>query len=304
MAREVCILGHFADLPYDRDASVDTLVGKIENNEVLYFDLLERGIFESWEVGDDVVDGNPWLVHTVQGQKFLIGCPEGDMALMQIAEKESKFMDIFQVMCLSAVWKGLENCGIPATMLQGTNTGVFVAGYALFGGYETYPDESSLRGSLNSSLSDRISYFLGTHGPSITLETACSSSLTAMTIAADAIKNGSCRVAIVVGMNGQSREYELALQATGVVSKSGQCRPFDERADGTVRCEGSGCIILASLDWAKENRYTDSIKCVLLNATIGSAGAAPHARQGSGRVYEQPNADGMVSMIKLCHEVG
>jgi len=243
-------------------------------------------------------------VHTVQGQTFFAGCPEGDMALMQISEKESKFMDIFQVMCLSSVWKGLENCGIPTSLLQGTNTGVFVAGYALFGSYESYPDESSLRGSLNSSLSDRISYFLGTHGPSITVETACSSSLTAMTFAANSIRNGSCDVAIVVGMNAQSREYELSLQATGVVSKSGQCRPFDEQADGTLRCEGSGCIILSSLEWAKQNKYTDSIKCELLNATIGSAGAAPHARQGSGRVYEQPNVDGMVSMIRLCHKVG
>ena len=151
-------------------------------------------------------------------------------------------------------------------------------------------------------LSDRIAYFLGTHGPTLTVETACSSSLVALTLAVNAIRDGSCDVAIVPAVNVATREYELALQAAGVISTEGQCRPFAEDASGTLRCECSTCMIVCSMEWAKRHGYRDTIKSVIVNSTIGSAGADPLAAQGSGRVYESPNVFGMAEMIRLCHE--
>ena len=304
--KKVCVLGHSLDLPCLDDlrpeqTAIDRFIQILENKEIQIFNLLERGFLRHCDVSEE---GNPWLLQQVYGHRRMVdNLGDIDLVLTQIGEKENLFMDSFQCICLSRVWRALECCGIPISLLHGSRTGIFVAGSSIFGVFESYPDESSLRGSLNSSLSDRVAYFLGTHGPSITLETACSSGLTALSLATDSIKNGSSNVAIVVGINYASKEYEIALQATGVLSKSGQCRPFDEHADGTVGCQGSGCIIIASLEWARENGFEDIIKCVILNSTIGSAGVAPNVRQGSGRVYEQPNAAGMIEMIRLCHEV-
>ena len=233
-----------------------------------------------------------------------------------------------QRILLTAVWDVLEGAGIPPSLLHKTRTGVFVAAMKNFGGFESYPDETALRSALTSGyvpalgldcpdlppryysryylqiyrLSDRIAYFLGTHGPSLTLETACSSSLVALTLAVNAIRDGSCDVAIVSAVNVTPREYELALQATGVVSRQGECRPFDEDASGTLRCEGTACMVVCSMDWAKKHGYTGTIKSVIVNSTIGSAGADPNVAQGSGRLYESPNVFGMAEMIRLCHE--
>lgn len=287
---QVMVLGHHMELPFQKDLSADQFVQLIEDKKVVYYDLIEHGFSDPWEMG--LEDGNPWSFGSRVGQKFPPGSKWGDTALLQISEKEAKFMNSFQLIALETVWKALENSGVPTSLLHKTRTGVFVAGMTLFGNFSSFPDETSLRGSLNSSLADRIAYFLGTHGPNVALESACSSSLVAMTLAANAIKDGSCEVALVIGINSCNREYELALQAAGVMSKRQQCLPFDTEADGIVRCEGYGCIVLASHAWVVQHKYTDSVKCQLVNATMGSAGAAPTAQQGSGRVYEQPNAHG------------
>ena len=230
---------------------------------------------------------------------------------------------------LMRVWSTLEEVGIPPSLLQKTRTGVFVAAMKNFGGFASYPDETALRSGLVSGLSDRIAYFLGTHGPTLTVETACSSSLVALTMAVNSIRDGSCDVAIVASSNFGSEEYELALQATGVISREGQCRPFDEDASGTLRCECSVCMVVCSMDWAKRYGYSGTIKSVIVNSTVGtciegacrlylnqlshptrfalvtspgSAGADRNAVQGSGRIYEAPNVLGMVEMIRLCHD--
>ena len=297
----IAVLGYHMDMPCKRDISGDDLVEIIEKKEFVGVDLVDQGILERWEYNEN---GNPWLYQHRIGHKYTQEQEKqwGDLTLLQLSEKEAKFMSMFQLIALESVWKALEKSGIPTSLLHKTKTGVFVAGYQMFGGFESYPDETSLRGGLTSGLSDRIAYFLGTHGPSVTLETACSSSLVAMTIAANSIRNGSCDVAILACTNIFNSEYELALQATGVVSAKGECRPFDADASGTVRCEGFGCMILCSMEWARDNNYCGTIKSLLLNATMGSAGADPMAKQGSGRVYESPNAHGMAEMIKLCHQ--
>ena len=298
----LAILGYHMDLPCKRDITGDDLVEIIQKREFVGVDVVEKGILDAWEYDGT---GNPWLFQNSVAHKYTQDQEGqwGDTALMQVSEKEKKFMSMLQLVALEAVWKALEKCGIPLARLHKTRTGVFVAGYQIFGGFESYPDETSLRGGLMSGLSDRISYFLGTHGPSLTLETACSSSLVAMTIAANSIRNGSCDVAILVCINIFNHEYELALQATGVVSKEGKCKPFDGDASGTIRCEGFGCMILSSMEWAQQNNYDDIIQSLLLNATIGSAGADAKAKEGSGRVYEAPNVEGMAEMIRLCHQV-
>lgn len=295
----IAVLGYFMDLPSRPDVSGDDLVEVIQNRSFIGQDYLKTGNLHPWEYAED---GNPWMFQHKYGHKYRDQRFGGDLTLLQITEKESKFISVIQLIALRSVWGGLENSGVPISLLHKTKTGVFVAAYEMFGGFQSYPDETSLRGGIMSGISDRIAYFLGTHGPTVTLETACSSSLVAMTLAVDSIRNGSCDVAVLVSVNIMSTEYEVALQATGVVSKKGECRPFDEDSSGTLRCEGCGCMILCSMDWARKHGYSETIKTMIINSTIGSAGADPNAHQGSGRVYESPNTRGMAEMIRLCHE--
>ena len=294
----VAVLGYCMDLPSMPGMSGDDFVRVLQNRETLFQDYLETGTIDPREYSQD---GNPWMYQHRKGHKY----PKKafwDRDFLQVSEKESKFMHGIQMMSLVISLKGLEVSGIPNSLLHKTRTGVFVAAQNIFGDFKSYPDETSLRGGLSSSISDRVAYFLGTHGPTLTVETACSSSLVALTIAVDSIRNGSCDVAIVATVNMSNPEYELSLQATGVISLKGECKPFDEDASGTLRCEGYGSIILCSMEWAEKNGYSGSIKGLIVNATIGSAGADHKASQGSGRVYEAPNVAGMVEMIRLCHE--
>lgn len=90
-----------------------------------------------------------------------------------------------------------------------------------------------------SSLSDHVAFFLGTHGPSLTLETACSSSLVALAMAVAALRKGDCDFAIVTCVNiPQDKDFHLSLQACGVLSATGTSHPFDEDGPkGYVRAE-------------------------------------------------------------------
>jgi len=133
-----------------------------------------------------------------------------------------------------------------------------------------------------------VSYFLGTHGPSVTLETACSSSLVATALAANALSVGDCDTAIVVGINYLSeKDFHLSLQACGVLVQGPACHPFDEDgAKGFFRAEGMGCIVLRRM--ADAEQLGNRILVKLARAVAASAGAADSSMDGAGRVYEQP----------------
>lgn len=301
-APPIAILGYSLCLPSNLDIQGSELARIARDGETTFVDYLESGILLPHEYGE----GDPWRYQHRVGNKFRPGDLEMgigfDHALLQVSEKEGKFMDTAVGLVMNRVWDTLETVGIPPSLLQKTRTGIFTCAMKNFGGYTSYPDETALRSGLNSGFSDRIAYFLGTHGPTLAFETACSSSLVALTLAVNAIRDGSCDTAIITAINVATVEYELSLQATGVISKEGQCRPFADDASGTLRCEGEACMFVCSMEWAIQNGYSDTIKCLVVNSAIGSAGADPKAAQGSGRIYESPNVFGMAEMIRLCHE--
>lgn len=141
-----------------------------------------------------------------------------------------------------------------------------------------------------------VSYFLGTHGPSVTLETACSSSLVAMALAANALSLGDCDTAVVVGINYLSeKDFHLSLQACGVLVQGPACHPFDEDGPkGFFRAEGMGCVVLRRMSDAE--RLGNRVLVKLARAVAASAGAADNSLDGAGRVYEQPCPNGMRNM--------
>jgi acyl transferase domain-containing protein len=143
-----------------------------------------------------------------------------------------------------------------------------------------------------------VAYFLGTHGPTVTLETACSSSLVALSMAVSALQTGECDLAILVGNNSLGgRDFHLSLQACGVLVAGPSSHPFDQDAPkGYLRCEGTGAVVLKRMPEAVASG--DRILCEIMAAIAGSAGSAEGATEGAGRVYEQPCAKGMKEMFK------
>ena len=106
-----------------------------------------------------------------------------------------------------------EDAGISLQEIHRTRTGVFAAAYTPFLPADDAPDETFLRGTIMSSIADQVAYFLGVHGPSVTLEVACGSSIVALALAAAALQTGDCDYALVLGINYfDQKDFHLALQ--------------------------------------------------------------------------------------------
>lgn len=211
-----------------------------------------------------------------------------DTHFFNIQGKVARNMHLQQLGVLQSAFQGLEDAGIPLHEIYRTRTGVFVAAYTAFLPAADGPDETLLRGQIMSSLADQVSYFLGTYGPSITMETACSSSLVAISQAVASLQAGDCDTALVVGLNYlNEKDFHLSLQACGVMVQGPTSHPFDEDAPkGYIRGEGVGTIVLRRMADAEKNG--DRIICKILRALAASAGPADNALEGPGRVYEQP----------------
>lgn len=172
-----------------------------------------------------------------------------DAPFFKISDKEAVVMDPQHRMFLQVVWGALEDAGYRPHELWGSDTGIF-AGIGTQD-YTEYLDKLEddnpyiLTGRTPFMLVNRISSMLNLHGPSEPIDTACSSSLLAVHRAAEAIRHGHCRMAIAGGVNIiLTPTVHRAFSKAGMLSPSGVCRVFDKGADGTVRGEGVGAVVL------------------------------------------------------------
>ena len=162
-------------------------------------------------------------------------------------------MDPQQRLLMMYVWKAIEDAGYTASSLSGSNTALFVgtssSGYSerlLRAGVSI--EGYSSTGQAPSVGPNRMSYFLNVHGPSEAIDTACSSSLVAIHRGVSAIESGQCTMAIVGGVNTLvSPELHISLSKAGMLSSDGRCKTFSENADGYVRGEGVGILVLKKL---------------------------------------------------------
>jgi polyketide synthase PksN len=153
------------------------------------------------------------------------------------------------------VWKAIEDAGYSAESLSGTDTALFVGmannGYSerVLRAVESY----SYTSLLTSVGPNRMSYFLNLHGPSEPIETASSSSLVAIHRGVNAIENGQCAMAIVGGVNTLvSPEAHISFSKAGILCEDGRCKPFSAEANGYVRGEGVGMLVLKKLSDAEQ----------------------------------------------------
>jgi acyl transferase domain-containing protein/NADPH:quinone reductase-like Zn-dependent oxidoreductase/NADP-dependent 3-hydroxy acid dehydrogenase YdfG/acyl carrier protein len=182
-----------------------------------------------------------------------------DADFFGITGREALLLDPQQRLILEVVWEALEHAGIPATGLRGSDTGVFV-------GMTTTDylrvitrrmrtaelDAYVAPGNTLNSAAGRVSYLLGLHGPCIAMDTACSSSLVAVDRACRSLRDDECRLAIAAGVNLLlAPEFLASLSRWGMLAADGRCKTFDASANGFVRAEGCGVVLLKRLSHAQ-----------------------------------------------------
>ncbi|WP_438010608.1 type I polyketide synthase [Sorangium sp. So ce321] len=218
---------------------------------------------ERWDVDAyyDPDPGTPGRMYTRQGG-FLDGIDRFDAAFFEIAPREAARVDPQQRLLLEVAWEALERAGRAPDQLAGTETGVFVgisnsdyAQLCIGGGDPTRIDAYLPTGTMFSVAAGRLSYVLGLHGPCIAVDTACSSSLVAIHLACQSLRSGECRVALAGGVNLITSPLStIAVSQLRMMAPDGRCKTFDAAADGYVRGEGCGILVLERLSDALANR--------------------------------------------------
>ncbi|KAK7490836.1 hypothetical protein BaRGS_00017892 [Batillaria attramentaria] len=180
--------------------------------------------------------------------------PEGfDSALYGINDFEASHMSPQQKFLLDCTNMALEDAGITKSQISGTNTGVFVGSMnndhlATFLGHNNKVATHTVTGTSATILSARLSYVFNLLGPSMVLDTACSSSLVAIHLGCQAILTGDCNMAICGGVNAmQIPDVYVHLSKARMISPTGLCQTFSDKADGYIRGEGCGVVILKRL---------------------------------------------------------
>jgi polyketide synthase PksN len=201
-----------------------------------------------------------------------------DPLFFGISPFEAEFMDPQQRIFLQTVWETIEDAGYKPSDLSGTKTGLFV-GVATRDYIDVLQDNGteiealSTTGNSHCVLANRISYLLNLHGPSEPIDTACSSSLIAIHRGVESIYNGDCDLAIAGGVNVMlSPSIQISFSKAGMLSPDGMCKTFDTNADGYVRGEGSGAILLKPLSKALSDG--DHIYALVKGTSINHGGRA------------------------------
>jgi polyketide synthase 12/epothilone polyketide synthase D len=202
---------------------------------------------------------------------------EFEPAFFGIAPREARAMDPQQRLLLEVAWEALEDAGIAPLSLKQSRTGVFVGDctddYSTL--VERQPpqdkDAYSTTGNMLSILTGRLSYSLGLQGPCFTIDTACSSSLVAIHLACRSLRSRESELALAGGVNLiLSLDSTTALSRIQALSTDGRCRTFDALANGYVRGEGCGVLVLKRLGDAE--RDGDRIWAVIRGSAINQDG--------------------------------
>lgn len=186
---------------------------------------------------------------------FLADVDRFDPRFFGISPREAASMDPQQRLLLEVTWEALEHAAIAPDSLAGTATGLFVgignddyAQMELRSGDPARLDVYTSTGSAFSVAAGRVAYALGLQGPTMAVDTACSSSLLAVHLAFQSLRAGECRAAIAGGVHLILRpELSICLSKSRALSPTGRCRTFDAAADGYVRAEGCGMVVLKRL---------------------------------------------------------
>ncbi|MCC6892486.1 MAG: SDR family NAD(P)-dependent oxidoreductase [Anaerolineae bacterium] len=265
-----------------------------------YWDLLREGRDavteipkDRWDVESfyDPDNNQPGKISARHGS-FLKQVDQFDPAFFGIAPREAASMDPQQRLLLEVAWEALENAGQAPDQLVGSATGVFVAmttnDYSqmfMKSGDLSLLDAYYASGIAHSIASGRLSYILGLQGPSLTVDTACSSSLVSVHLAVQSLRLRECRMALAGGVNLiLAPELYIALSKYGMLAVDGHCKTFDAAADGFVRGEGCGMVVLKRLSDAVADG--DRVLALIRGSAVNQDGASSGLTAPNGPAQE------------------
>jgi amino acid adenylation domain-containing protein len=221
---------------------------------------------------------------------FLDGVDRFDAAFFGIARREAEQMDPQQRLLLETAWEALEHAALPPERLRGSQTGVFVGisanDYALLqGGDLAVVDAYAGTGNAASIAANRLSYILDLRGPSLAVDTACSSSLVAVHLACRSLRAGESDLALAAGVNLiLAPELTIAFSHARMMAADGRCKTFDAAADGYVRGEGCGVVVLKRL--ADATRDGDRVLAVIRGTAVNQDGRSNGLTAPNGQAQQ------------------
>jgi len=260
----------------------------------------------------------PGKIYVRQGYFLQQPIDQFDPAFFGISGTEAAKMDASQRLLLEVTWEALENAGISPRSLKNTDTGVYIGqmnhDYAIIGANsltEELPDFYLGIGTTPSMSAGRIAYILGLQGPTLFLDTSCSSSLVTLHLACQSLRSRESNLALVGGVN-----LMLAPNATHALcqgkalSPDSRCKTFDASADGFARGEGCGIVVLKRLRdaLADSDRILALVKGSAINHDGPSSGLTVPNQQAQKKVIRQALKNAKVDPLEIdyveCHGTG
>ena len=215
-----------------------------------------------------------------------------DPAFFGISPREASSLDPQQRILLEVAWEALEDAGYPLEKVAGTRMGVFT-GASSHDYYDIQDLDSltthSVTGWAMCMTSNRLSYAFDLQGPSLTIDTACSSALVAVHAAVTSIQRGECESALVCAVNALLHPiHHVAFSRLSMLSPTSRCHAFDSCGDGYVRSEGAGVVVLKPLDKALADG--DHIYATILRTVVNSDG------RNEGLTF--PSVEGQIRLLR------
>ncbi|UTF51197.1 SDR family NAD(P)-dependent oxidoreductase [Desulfomicrobium sp. ZS1] len=213
-----------------------------------------------------------------------------DAGFFGISRKEAENLDPQQRLVLEMTWEAFEDAGIPPSSMAGSRTAVFIGAASTDMGMCRAEDPCimgpySMTGTSLGIISNRVSYFFDLHGPSMTIDTACSSALVALHQACRAVLDDDLPLAVAGGVNILLTPFPfIGFSKAHMLSKDGRCKVFDSSGNGYVRAEGGGVVLIKRLEQALTDG--DQIHAVIRATAVNSDGRTTGIALPNGAAQE------------------
>ncbi|MEV5321314.1 beta-ketoacyl synthase N-terminal-like domain-containing protein, partial [Streptomyces sp. NPDC052687] len=260
---------------------------------------------EFWRLLSEGTDAvSPWPADRGPGGAawrggFLDDVGTFDAAFFGVRPEEAAAMDPQQRLALELVWEAMEDAGLRDDRIRGSRTGVFVGvssdDYATLAARSEQAGRGELHdftGRHRAIIANRVSWTLGLQGPSLAVDAAQASSLVAVHLACESLRRGESDLAFAGGVNLiLSPDSMVATAGLGALSVRGRCAVFDESADGFVRGEGGGVVLLKPL--AQAIADGDPVYCVIQGSAVNN--------DGGGDRLTDPDPDGQQDVLRRAY---